>query len=141
MSYRTLSLIALAAASILVPPSLSAQGAFGTGLVISGREVVVGQPGNVYSPGVVYFYRQDAKGAWTVGMKLTRSGATNGDGFGSAVAIDGNTLLVGSEKADSGVGAVYIFTRNATGWRETGRLTPQGGQAGDGFGTGIVLAD
>lgn len=140
MSYRNLSLIALAAASILVPPSLSAQGAFGTGLVISGREVVVGQPGNVYSPGVVYFYRQDAKGAWTVGTKLTRSGATNGDGFGSAVAIDGNTLLVGSEKADSGVGAVYIFTRNATGWRETGRLTPQGGQAGDGFGAGIVLA-
>ena len=139
MSHRNLSLIALAA-SVLVPPSLSAQGAFGTGLVISGREVVVGQPGNVYSPGVVYFYRQDAKGAWTVGTKLTRSGGTNGDGFGSAIAIDGNTLLVGSEKADSGVGAVYLFTRNATGWRETGRLTPQGGQAGDGFGAGIVVA-
>ena len=140
MSPRNLSLAALAMASILGAPSLCAQGAFGSGLAISGRDVVVGQPGNAYGPGVVYFYRQDAKGAWTAGKKLTRTGATNGDGFGSAIALDGNTLLVGSEKADSGVGAVYVFTRDATGWKETGRLAPKDGQPGDGFGSSVLLA-
>ena len=144
MSRRNLLLIAVAVA--VSPAALPAQGAFGSGIAMSGggREVVVGQPGNAYGPGVVYIYTQDAKGAWTAAKKLTRSGATNGDGFGSAVALDagggGNSLLVGSEKADSEVGAVYVFTRDASGWKETGRLTPKDGQAGDGFGASILLA-
>ena len=100
MSRRNLLLIAVAVA--VSPAALPAQGAFGSGIAMSGggREVVVGQPGNAYGPGVVYIYTQDAKGAWTAAKKLTRSGATNGDGFGSAVALDagGNSLLVGSEK-------------------------------------------
>ncbi|HWC72370.1 MAG TPA: choice-of-anchor B family protein [Gemmatimonadales bacterium] len=131
----------LAVAIAVTPFALSAQGAFGSGLAITagGREVLVGQPGNAYGPGVVYIYTQNAKGAWTVSKKLTRSGATNGDGFGVAVAVDGNTLLVGSQKADSEVGAVYVFTRDASGWKEAGRLTPKNGQAGDGFGSSILL--
>ena len=139
MFHRYLFLSAVGFA--LTPAAVAAQGAFGSALAISGREVYVGQPGNSYAPGMVYVFRQDAKGVWRAAKKLTMPSATNGDGFGSALAIDGNDLLVGSSKADSGSGAVYLYTRDpATGWREHGRLTAADRKAGDDFGTNIVLA-
>lgn len=119
--------------------AIAAQGSFGEALVISGREVYVGQPGNVYGPGMVYVFRPDARGVWRAAQKLP--GNTNGDGFGSALAIDGNTLFVGSAKADSGRGAVYVFTREgATGWRESGRITADDRKAADAFGSTILVA-
>jgi choice-of-anchor B domain-containing protein len=125
----------------VVPTSLTAQGQFGQALAISGREVYVGQPGNAYGPGVVYVFQAATNGAWRATKKLTMPGATNGDGFGSAIAIDGNTLLVGSTKADSGRGAVYLFTREATsGWRESGRITAPQGKADDGFGGNLLVS-
>ena len=119
--------------------AVAVQGSFGEALVISGREVYVGQPGNVYGPGMVYSFRPDARGVWRAAQKLP--GNTNGDGFGSALAIDGNTLFVGSAKADSGRGAVYVFTREgATGWRERGRITAEDRKAADAFGSTILVA-
>lgn len=124
----------------VVPTSLTAQGSFGEGLAISGREVYVGQPGNTYAPGMVYVFRQDAKGVWRATKKLTMPDATNADGFGAALAVDGNTLLVGSSKADSGRGAVFVFTRAASEWRPSGRITAPTRQSDDGFGSAILVA-
>ena len=138
MSHRTMLLLAVAFST--APAALAAQGAFGSALAISGREVYVGQPGNAYAPGMVYVFRQDAKGAWRPAKKLTGPGATNGDGFGSAIAIDGNTLLIGSSKADSGSGALYVYTREGAGeWRESGRVVPASRKAQDAFGSNVLL--
>ena len=141
MSHHRLTTIAVAL--LLLPSVAAAQGAFGSALAISGggREVYVGQPGNSYSPGMVYIYRANAQGVWSVAKKLTRSGASNGDGFGASLAIDGGTLLVGSTKADSGNGVVYTFTRNSGGdWQESGRITAPEGKPEDGFGSYIRVA-
>jgi choice-of-anchor B domain-containing protein len=139
VSHRHLCLaVALCA---VTPVVLNAQGEFGAAIAISGREVYVGQPGNTYSPGVVYIYRADPAGVWRVAKKLTRPGATNGDGFGAAIALDGNMLFVGSSKADSQRGVVYTFTRDAAGtWREAGTLTAPERAVDDGFGSYIVVA-
>ena len=138
MSLRHLFLTAVLCA--VTTSALAAQGSFGEGLAISGRELYVGQPGNVYGPGVVYVFRQDAKGVWRAARKLP--GATNGDGFGGAIAVDGTTLLVGSAKADSGRGAVYLFARDSSGgWRERGRITAPGERTTqDGFGSAILVS-
>ena len=134
-------LFLIAALCAVSPLVLAAQGSFGDALAVSGREVYVGQPGNAYGPGVVYVFRPDARGAWRAATKLTMPGATNGDGFGSALAIAGNTLFVGSAKADSGRGAVYLFTRAGTaGWRESGRITAADRQPGDGFGSTLLVS-
>jgi choice-of-anchor B domain-containing protein len=131
----------IAVAIIISPAALAAQGSFGDALVVSGREVYVGQPGNAYGPGIVYVFRQTAQGAWRAATKLTMPGASNGDGFGSALVIDGNTLFVGSTKADSGRGAVYLFTREgATGWRASGRITAPNRQADDAFGSALLVS-
>ena len=139
MTYR--HLFSLAVALGIAPAALAAQGAFGSALAVSGREVYVGQPGNVYGPGAVYVFRVDAKGVWRAATKITRSGATNGDGFGSAIAIDGNTMLVGDAKADSESGLVIVFTRDASGaWHESGTIKPRERHPADAFGTGVVLS-
>src|SRR5213593_781066 len=93
--HRKLALIAVALTAL--PAAVAAQGSFGSDLAVSGREVFVGQPGNSYGPGVVYLFRPDAQGAWggRAAKKITRADASNDDGFGSAIAVDGNTLLVG----------------------------------------------
>src|ERR1700759_1858420 len=40
-------------------------------------------------------------------------------GFCVAVSADGNTVLVGAPYDNSGVGAVWIFTRNGMSWTQT----------------------
>ncbi|HEY7194624.1 MAG TPA: choice-of-anchor B family protein [Gemmatimonadales bacterium] len=140
MVHRTLSLLAVTA--VLAFSGLAAQGAFGSALAVSGRDVFVGQPGNAYGPGVVYIFRANTQGAWRAAQKVTRADAVNGDGFGSAIAVDGNTMLVGAGTADSNAGIVYVLTKGANGaWRESGTLKADDRHAGDRFGTGIVVVD
>ena len=144
MFHRYLFLSAVGFA--LTPAAVAAQGAFGSAVAVSGREVYVGQPGNSYGPGVVYVFRPDAKGAWgRAAQKITRSDASNDDGFGSAIAVDGNTLLIGDAKADSASGVVYVFTRDAGagggGWRQTGSFTAPERHAGSAFGSSIHVAN
>ncbi|MFN2570102.1 MAG: choice-of-anchor B family protein [Gemmatimonadales bacterium] len=134
-------LLVIAALLAVIPAALPAQGAFGSALAISGRDVYVGQPGNAYAPGMVYVFRQDAKGVWRAVKKMTGPGATNGDGFGSAIAVDGNSLLIGSAKADSGSGALYLYSREGAGaWREAGRLVAAHRKSEDAFGSNIAIA-
>lgn len=66
-----------------------------------------------------------------------------GDNFGRAVAIDGNTAVVGarlSANPENFSGAVYVFTRDAGGaWSEPTELTPDDGSKGDQFGFSVAL--
>jgi choice-of-anchor B domain-containing protein len=142
VSSRNRFLIAAAIAAAAVTPAiLGAQGAFGSALANNGRELYVGQPGNVYGPGVVYVFRPDAKGVWRAAEKLSHGNATNGDGFGTALAIDGNTLLVGATKADSEAGVVHVYTRAANGgWKESATITARERHPADAFGSTITLA-
>tara|TARA_B100001121_G_scaffold286942_1_gene283855 strand:- start:535 stop:1896 length:1362 start_codon:yes stop_codon:yes gene_type:complete len=59
-------------------------------------------------------------------QQLTASDAVAGDGFGGAVAIDGNTCVIGASGVDPG-GSAYIFNRNSDGsWSEAAELAAIG---------------
>ena len=69
---------------------------------------------------------------------LIASGGAAGAHFGISVAIDGDTAVVGADRANSRKGSVYIFTRNSTGdWTQQVKL--DGEETGDQFGWSVAL--
>jgi hypothetical protein len=82
-------------------------------------------------------------GEWLLEQKLLASDGEGMDEFGSSVALDGDTLLVGAHKKtiDGNVrqGAAYVFRRKGGTWTEEQRLTASDGQPEGSFGTGAAL--
>lgn len=79
--------------------------------------------------------------------KLTADDGGTGDTFGYPVLLSGDTLVVGSHRADVGTndgqGAVYVFYRNRGGtdnWGQVAKLTASDGAAGDYFGYAVSLS-
>lgn len=64
------------------------------------------------------------------------------DALGYGIAVDGAAMLVGARGSDSialNGGAVYAFTRGATGWTQSQKLVFTAAAAGDEIGTSIAL--
>ncbi|MCH8825082.1 MAG: FG-GAP repeat protein [Planctomycetes bacterium] len=103
-------------------------GRFGKSVSIDGDTLVVGAPNYVpepTGPGLVYIYNRDAQGNWVEHANLVVCDAACGDGFGRAVSIDGDTIIVGAPAAANSEidGAAYIFTRNEQGdWSQQAKL-------------------
>jgi len=56
--------------------------------------------------------------SWVQLAELTESDGEQGDQFGGSIAISGDTVVVGAIKRySSGVGAVYVFVKPKSGWR------------------------
>jgi glucose/arabinose dehydrogenase len=82
---------------------------------------------------------------FTLKQKLTQTAGEGGidDQFGVAVAVSGNTAVVGAYNVNVGPnmdqGLVYVFTANAGAWSEQQKLTASDGTAGDGFGVSVAI--
>jgi hypothetical protein len=100
---------------------------FGYKVAISGTTAVVGADGYGNSAGRAYVFTKTA-GTWTQVAELKGSDTTAGDSFGQgdqfgqSVAISGTTAIVGAEGHDYTAGRAYLFTKTATGWRQTAEL-------------------
>jgi hypothetical protein len=100
---------------------------FGSSVAISGTTAVVGADGYGNSAGRAYVFTKTA-GTWTQVAELKGSDTTAGDSFGQgdqfgqSVAISGTTAIVGAEGHDYTAGRAYLFTKTATGWRQTAEL-------------------
>jgi hypothetical protein len=127
---------------------------FGISVGISGNTIVVGAEnatvGSNAMQGAAYVFVKPATG-WanmTETAVLTASDGQAGDGFGGAVGITGNTIIVGAcpqSGACNGPGKVYVFLKPATGgWVTTStfkaELTASDGVAGDGFSNELSLS-
>ncbi len=118
---------------------------FGYSLAVSGDTVLVGAYGDDdgdTSTGSAYvFARTDT--TWAPEDKLTAGDAAAGDAFGRAVALSGDTALIGAAwDDDKGLdsGSAYVFTRLVTTWTEQNKLTDDDGAAGDSFGCAASLS-
>jgi hypothetical protein len=120
---------------------------FGNSVAISGDTIVVGAwdaPGG-RNQGAAYVFLKP-QGGWgsapLTQVKLTASDAASDNWFGSSVAIDGGTIVVGALGAGSGFqGAAYVFVEPPGGWasgHETAKLTASDGAAADHLGFGGV---
>ena len=117
----------------------SAADCFGCTAAISGNTVVVGAPlayvHNIFGWGAAYVFEKPA-GEWVTTSNYTAklTSSTGGDqtDFSLTLAINGDTLLVGSSTYP---GKAYVFTKPARGWKnmtETAAL--RNGVKGDDFG-------
>jgi hypothetical protein len=74
---------------------------------------------------------------------LTASDGANGDAFGVSVAIDGNTVVVGSIYGDQSEGVAYVFIKPTSGWTgmtQTAELTASDAQPEDFFGGSVAIS-
>jgi hypothetical protein len=77
-------------------------------------------------------------------VRLTADLGSEDDRFGEAVAISGNTAVVGAPGNDFGVdtgqGSVHVYTRSGTTWTLQQRLDVSDGAAGDSFGSAVAIS-
>lgn len=95
------------------------------------------------APAAVYVFTRD-DGQWHEAQKLTSSDGATANFFGIALALDGDTALVGAPAAAVGVGgkrigAVYVFTRTDGQWSESRRLVASDGTVRSMFGLSVAL--
>ncbi|MFC7028432.1 PKD domain-containing protein [Halomicroarcula sp. GCM10025324] len=139
----------------LVPDDGDTQDKFGRSLDLDGRRVVVGAPfdedPNGEDAGSAYVF-DGADGTWGLDAKLTYPDGIEGDQFGQAVAVAGDTVLVGGgagpdfdaehegrEMPGDGAGYVARFERHTDGWELESTLTAPDGDADDLFGVAVTL--
>ena len=84
--------------------------------------------------GSAYVFVRAPDGTWFQQAKLTASDAAPADEFGHAVAISGDTILIGAYKNDdagSSSGAAYVFVRGGHDiWTEQAKLTASNANTG-----------
>ncbi len=106
---------------------------YGWAVAICGDTIVVGSHfADVALQGAAYVYLRGMTN-WSLQQKLTANDAAAGDSFGGAVAIEGNTVVIGAAGADIGMntdqGAAYVFVRTAGVWSQQQKLTASDGGA------------
>lgn len=131
----------------LTASDASSEARFGTSVAISGETIVIGaseESGFESHAGAAYIFQKDQGGLdnWGEVKKLTASDLDLWDRFGSAVAIDGDTLVVAAFEKNGG-GYVYIFDRNLGGTNNWGEIKNFSGSAtieGDHFGDSVDIS-
>jgi len=142
---------------------------FGLNVAISGDTMVVGAfeedsnatsvNGNqnnedAYNSGAAYVFVRNGTN-WTQQAYLKVRNGEADDQFGQAVAISGDTIVVGALWEDSAArgvngsggnnnapesGAAYVFVRNGTNWTQQAYLKASNSEAGDEFGFAVAIS-
>jgi hypothetical protein len=124
----------------LFPPDANTGDSFGDSVAIDGNIAVVGaylNDSNGSDCGAVYVYELSGS-QWTERQKLTASDGSPGDRFGRSVAIEGNTIVVGSHYDDN-KGSVYVFARLGGVWTRQQKLVAPDAASIDRFGCSVAI--
>jgi len=123
----------------------AAEDQFGWWVLLAGDTAFIGAPGdadNGVGSGSTYVFTRTGS-TWTQQQKLLASDGVAGDSFGSSIAKDGDTVLIGADwDDDNGVdsGSVYVFTLVGTTWTQQQKLLASDGIGGAYFGVSVSLS-
>ena len=143
---------------------------FGISVAVSGDTVVIGanrersfisginstpntEGGSGYASGAAYVFVRNGT-IWSQQAYLKAHQVTADDQFGTSVAVNGDTVVVGAPSEDSGptginstpdesvtdAGAAYVFVRNGTIWSQQAYLKASQVTAGDSFGSSVAVS-
>lgn len=143
--------------------------AFGHRVAIAEDVIVVSAPGErsaatlvdgddaddtAFDSGAAYVYRR-VSNSWLLDAYLKASNTDAEDGFGSAVAIAGDVIVVGADQEDSAAttvdgdgaddaasasGAAYVYRYDGGSWQHDAYLKAGNAAAGDRFGAAVAVA-
>jgi hypothetical protein len=129
---------------------------FGVSVALDGDTLAVGahlEDGSIADSGAVYVFRRSAA-EWQREALVQPASGSELDRFGYSVALSGETLAIGAwgedsaarginvEQTDDGAqesGAVYVFRRAGTIWRQEAAIKASNTDAGDRFGQRVAL--
>lgn len=139
---------------------------FGDAVALSGNTVVIGAPAedgdasavsgadnnHTGGAGAVYVFVREGS-SWSQQAYLKASNAGDQDGFGSAVAIAGDTLVIGAPREDGdanastgnnndntdNAGAAYVFVREGSSWSQQAYLKAANAGLDDRFGDAVAI--
>ena len=103
---------------------------------------------NGTNSGSAYIYHWNGT-SWDFTQKIDLNDGAIGDNFGRGVAIDGNVMVIGAWRDDTGgldAGCAYVFRYNGSSWVQEQKLTASDAQPSDNFGftvaidSGVILA-
>ena len=102
---------------------------FGVSVALHGTIAMVGaqqqKVGDNEDQGAVFVF-DNIDGTWTMTQEITATDGGSGDTFGSAIAFDGTTAVIGAYGAmidGAPLGAAYVFTLADGTWTQTQKLT------------------
>jgi uncharacterized protein (DUF2345 family) len=96
-----------------------ASDALGSSVAVEGNTAVVGAPGKATAQGAAYVFARTGI-TWTQQQELLAGDGEAGDFFGSSVAIDGSTAVVGAPFRASYQGGAYVFVNASSGGAPNG---------------------
>ena len=117
---------------------------FSLAVAVSGDTVLIGAPGdddNGTDSGSAYVFNRIGN-TWTQQAKLDAQDASAGDNFGKALALSGDTALIGAYYDDNNgvdAGSAYVFTRTGDTWTQQAKLLAADGTENDNFGDSVSL--
>ncbi|HUN80002.1 MAG TPA: FG-GAP repeat protein, partial [Phycisphaerae bacterium] len=142
---------------------------FGASVAISGDTIVVGANSEASNTtgvngdqldnsasfsGAAYVFVRSA-GLWSQQAYLKASNTNSGDDFGLAVAVSGDTIVVGADTEASNAtgvngdqlnngaaaaGAAYVFVRSGAAWSQQAYLKASNAEMNDIFGTAVAVS-
>jgi hypothetical protein len=118
---------------------------FGHSVAIDGDSLLIGAIfdfDNGAGSGAVYAFAHNGV-QWSQTQKIQPGDGLTGDSFGSALALSGDTAIIGApQTSDLGfrAGSAYVFERTLGIWAQTAELTASDGSTGDLFASSLSMS-
>jgi len=113
---------------------------YGENIAIGDKYALVGAPlevGDGTASGAVYSYSENS--SWNQNAKITRYTTLIDQRFGSSIAVDGNSAIVGAPATDSS-SITTLFAYNGSQWLQQGRFTVDNGGSSSRFGAAVGIS-
>jgi hypothetical protein len=129
--------------AVINPPALNQFGNFGTSVAIADNILAIGEPRARVAGtevGAVHLYAKIGP-SWL--LQTSIFGTVSNSRFGNAVALSGNTLVIGApvdvDNASLVSGAVYVYTGAGALWTQQQKLIAQDREANDRLGLSVSI--
>jgi hypothetical protein len=124
----------------IADPLSNPSSAFGSALALSGDTLAIGAGAESAPSSSVYVYVR-AAGVWSLQAHLQPARAA-GLGFGTALALAGDALVVGAPGSTAGTaaGAAHVYARSGTTWRRQAILSAMAPAPADRYGRAVGVA-